>query len=167
MHSALPVLGNHALQMASPCDVPWEAMRGNDRQRRCDQCDKNVYNIARLAPEELVTLIEKTEGQFCGRLFQRADGTLQTEDCPVGLARTLRRAKRKSLLGAAALVTALASAASMVLGGDPVQERPIVKETIKKIEAITPKPEPIPVAGGLRAYPLPAPKPVDPPKTIR
>jgi hypothetical protein len=39
----------------------------------------------------------------CVRLFRRADGTIITQDCPVGLAR-VRAAARRALIRAAALI---------------------------------------------------------------
>lgn len=87
---ALPVL-----QIASPCPASWAEMAGDEQARHCAACDKKVYNIATMTSAEVVALIELTEGHFCGRLFRRADGTVLTADCPVGLAtRAARRVKR-------------------------------------------------------------------------
>ncbi len=109
----LPVLNQ--LQVASPCDASWEEMKGDDRQRFCGHCQKNVYNLPLLSPEELLALIEKTEGDFCGQLYARDDGRVLTEDCPLGLADKLRRARRKSA-GAAASVAALVASAAWAIG---------------------------------------------------
>jgi len=49
----------------------------------------NVYNISELSRIEAETLIASSEGRLCARLFRRADGTVLTKDCPVGL-RALR-----------------------------------------------------------------------------
>lgn len=90
-------------------------MKGDDRQRFCGHCQKNVYNLPLLNPEELLALIEKTEGDFCGQLYARDDGRVLTEDCPLGLADKLRRARRKSA-GAAASVAALLASAAWAVG---------------------------------------------------
>jgi hypothetical protein len=37
----LPVLDS--VQLASPCNEPWEGMVGDERVRHCARCDKNVY----------------------------------------------------------------------------------------------------------------------------
>jgi hypothetical protein len=66
-------------------------MPGDDRARFCDQCQKHVYNLAVMSADETIDLIRETEGQFCGRLYQRRDSTVLSGDCPVGF-RRMRRA---------------------------------------------------------------------------
>lgn len=89
------------LQIASPCPASWAEMKGDDRARHCAACDKQVYNISAMTSEEVVALIERTEGHFCGRLYRRRDGSVLTADCPVGLAaRAGRRVKRLVSLAA-------------------------------------------------------------------
>src|SRR6185295_13388572 len=92
------------LRLASPCDMSWNDMRGNNRTRFCDQCRLNVYNIEALTEDEVHRLIVETEGRFCGRLWVRKDGTIVTRDCPVGLA-LLRRGWWWAIGRAAALLT--------------------------------------------------------------
>lgn len=43
---------------------------------------------------EVQNLIENTEGRICGRLFLRADGTMITKDCPVGIRAFYKRTAR-------------------------------------------------------------------------
>lgn len=74
----------NGLSIASPCKASWNAMTGDDRARHCALCDKHVYNIAALTSVEVVDLVKRTEGEFCGRLHMRRDGTVLTADCPVG-----------------------------------------------------------------------------------
>ncbi|MEZ6057928.1 MAG: hypothetical protein R3C01_14615 [Planctomycetaceae bacterium] len=78
------------LKIASPCTADWEEMTGDERVRFCGHCEKHVYNLTVMDPREVHELIERTEGKFCGRLYQRADGTALATDCPVGLARMKR-----------------------------------------------------------------------------
>ena len=73
------------LQLASPCAAKWKDMRGDDRTRLCLACEKNVYNLASMTRREIHALIVETEGQFCGRLYKRKDGTVLTADCPLGI----------------------------------------------------------------------------------
>jgi len=68
-------------ELATPCTALWSEMKGDDRVRHCNQCDKNVYNFAELTRDEIDAVITKTEGTLCGRLFLRADGTVVTKDC--------------------------------------------------------------------------------------
>jgi hypothetical protein len=71
--------------VASPCSAEWDAMLGGERSRLCTSCDRAVYNIAGLTADEAATLIGKKQGRMCVRLHRRADGTVITRDCPVGL----------------------------------------------------------------------------------
>lgn len=101
MHTDLPVLDS--ISIASPCSASWDAMEGDDTRRFCGDCHLHVYNIAGMTRAEAETLIATHEGRLCMRLFRRADGTVLTNDCPVGLA-----ALKRSLVRSAATVTAAA-----------------------------------------------------------
>ena len=90
------------LRIASPCRMDWEQMSGDDRVRFCDDCQLKVYNIAELKRVEVEKLIASSEGRICARLYRRADGTVITKDCPVGLrALRLRVSKRVAAVFAA------------------------------------------------------------------
>jgi len=65
-------------------------MIGNDRSRFCGQCSLNVYNLSSMTRAEAESLIARSEGGFCVRFYRRQDGSIITENCPVGL-RALRR----------------------------------------------------------------------------
>jgi len=85
---------NHPLdnvRVASPCNADWEEMIGNDRARFCGQCNLNVYNLSSMTRAEAEQLIGNTEGRLCVRYFSRADGSIITENCPVGLRAVRRR----------------------------------------------------------------------------
>jgi hypothetical protein len=62
-------------------------MEGDERVRYCGLCRKSVYNLSGMTPGEAADLIRRTEGNLCVRLLRRRDGTLLTEDCPVGVRR--------------------------------------------------------------------------------
>ncbi len=98
------------IQIASPCPAQWELMDGNGRVRFCAQCSKNVYNLSEMSAEEATSLLQKTEGRLCVRLYRREDGTVLTQNCPVGA--KLAWAKLKSVT--AAVVVALAGVASVI-----------------------------------------------------
>ena len=93
------------LRVAAPCSVPWETMNGDERSRHCQLCDLKVYNISEMTAAEVGNLVEKTEGRICGRLFLRADGTVISKDCPVGLRAFYKRTTR---FAGAALATIFA-----------------------------------------------------------
>lgn len=78
------------IRIASPCNADWDQMIGNDRARFCGQCNLNVYNLSSMTRDEAELLMGRTEGRLCVRYFRRADGSVMTQDCPVGL-RAIRR----------------------------------------------------------------------------
>jgi hypothetical protein len=62
-------------------------MEGDDRVRHCSLCQQAVYDVSALTRTEATALITKSTGRLCLRLFRRADGTVMTRDCPVGVLR--------------------------------------------------------------------------------
>jgi hypothetical protein len=96
-----------SIKIAEPCNVDWNSMTGDERKRFCGQCKLNVYNVEKLAQSDVVSLIQENEGNVCMQLYRRQDGTILTENCPVGL-RKLRDKARKLIKTAAAVFTWLA-----------------------------------------------------------
>ncbi len=147
------------LQIAKPCDARWEDMRGDDRVRRCDLCQLNVYNLSSFHRVEALELLEQTEGRVCLRLYQRADGTVITADCTSRLV-DAKRAGTSAFAVALALTGALWAAACGVGAGQapeidepsaiPAIEQPLTGEPIA-----TPTPPPRPNMGA----PMPNPHP--------
>lgn len=82
------------LRVATPCPANWNAMRGDNKIRFCDSCNLNVYNFSEMTSEEIKGLIAKAEGRICGKIYRRADGTLLTQDCPVGVRGYYKRTAR-------------------------------------------------------------------------
>ncbi|HYY55806.1 MAG TPA: hypothetical protein VE842_00670, partial [Pyrinomonadaceae bacterium] len=82
------------VRVAAPCSADWEAMIGDDRARFCGQCRLNVYNLSGMTKREAEALIAGAEGRLCVRFYRRADGTILTENCPVGLRAIKRRLSR-------------------------------------------------------------------------
>jgi hypothetical protein len=78
------------VRVAAPCKADWEQMIGNERSRFCGQCNLNVYNLSSMTKSEAEHLIASNEGQLCARFYRRRDGSILTENCPVGL-RALKR----------------------------------------------------------------------------
>ncbi len=85
------------VRIASPCSARWDDMVGDDRVRHCAACDKDVFNISGMTRPEAVALVTKNRG-LCIRMFRRADGTVMTADCPVGVRK--KRVRRLAVLGA-------------------------------------------------------------------
>ncbi|HEY7404442.1 MAG TPA: carboxypeptidase-like regulatory domain-containing protein [Candidatus Angelobacter sp.] len=82
------------IRVASPCPADWNKMPGNDRVRYCQACNLNVYNLPAFTESEIRELVANRQGRLCGRLYQRRDGTVLTENCPVGLRAVTRRISR-------------------------------------------------------------------------
>ena len=82
------------IRVASPCSADWEQMQGDDRVRHCDACNLNVYNLAAFTKAEIRALVASRKGRLCGRIYQRGDGTVLTQNCPVGLQAVTRRISR-------------------------------------------------------------------------
>jgi hypothetical protein len=91
-----------AISIATPCEMDWDAMTGDERVRFCGGCHKNVYNFAAMTLSEGLALLEATEGKVCGRISRRRDGTVITGDCPVGVAARWRKLRRQFIYGMAA-----------------------------------------------------------------
>ncbi|HEX7665790.1 MAG TPA: hypothetical protein VF407_14790 [Polyangiaceae bacterium] len=93
----LPMLAN--AKIASPCNADWNDMRGDTQVRFCGKCEKNVYNLSEMTEDEAEALILEKEGKLCARFYTRADGTVMTKDCSVGV-----RRKWATRAGAAAVL---------------------------------------------------------------
>jgi hypothetical protein len=105
------------IQIAAPCDASWEDMVGDERTRHCGECRKNVYNISAMSRFEAEQFLIETEGRACIRLYKRKDGTLLTNDCPVGLAeRAWRRARATAAASLGLILTLLAGAFFLAFG---------------------------------------------------
>jgi hypothetical protein len=92
------------VKVASPCLADWDRMIGGERARFCGQCELNVYNLSAMSASEAESLIARTEGRLCVRYYRRKDGSIITQDCPVGLRRLkVRAAKIKRAVVAAVL----------------------------------------------------------------
>jgi len=92
------------IRIASPCSAKWERMTGNDQVRHCAECNRDVYNLSAMTEREAEQLIATHTRRLCARFYQRADGTVLTQDCPFGRQILTRRVSR---LAGAALSTAI------------------------------------------------------------
>ena len=97
------------IKIASPCSQDWDAMIGDNRKRFCGECNLNVYNLSGMNKTEAEQLLMNAEGRLCVRFYKRADGTILTQDCPVGWAAFKRRVSKTA--------AAFASLIFGVLGG--------------------------------------------------
>ncbi len=71
----------NAVFVESPCAIPWDAMRGNDRSRFFSHCRQNVFNLSAMTRMEAEDLIRSKNEALCVRYFRRSDGTIATKEC--------------------------------------------------------------------------------------
>src|SRR5687768_8336611 len=93
--------------VATPCTADWGRMEGDEKKRFCGRCNLHVYNVSALSRGEAEALIAGAEGRLCMRLYRRADGTVLTRDCPVGLRAVRRRVARAAGAAFAAVLSFL------------------------------------------------------------
>lgn len=181
----LPMLDR--ISVASPCNASWDQMLGDDRVRFCLSCEKNVYNLSAMTREEAERLLqERAGGELCVRFYRRADGTIMTQDCPVGAKRKRRKKLALAVAGAGAMAfaaTSMLTRGTCAVKGEMVQGEMVtapVEPVTPPVEPITPPVEPIterptgwnmgappPMKGGVNVIREPAPQRVPPHKNPR
>jgi hypothetical protein len=165
---ALPLLDQ--VRVASPCKADWNEMLGDERVRYCLGCEKNVYNLSSMAREDAENLLrERLGNELCIRFFQRADGTILTQDCPEGVKKKRRKKLALAVAGAGAMAAAAATMfmkttcssgpfQGAVAGGAmyPVEPTPTMGEMTEVKGDVAP---PVPSVMGTFAPPAPPPPP--------
>ena len=110
------------IRVATPCNALWDNMQGNDTVRFCQTCSKNVYNLSEMSRADAEVLVREKEGKLCVRFYRRADGTLLTDNCPIGL-----RMVRRQLKWLGAGVAALAASGIAIFGGGAGRSEPVAQ----------------------------------------
>ena len=163
----LPMLED--LRVASPCSESWDEMVGDDRVRFCTSCEKNVYNLSAMLMNEAEQLLaERTGGDLCVRFYQRADGTVMTQDCPVGVKKKQRKKLALAVAGAGALAAAalfhhreqthqLGATGTIIPTGSGA-----ALEAAADPHVVMGAPPPMPMIQGSAVIPPPAPPPQTP-----
>ena len=93
------------VRVAAPCSADWDLMIGNELSRFCGHCNLNVYNLSGMTRSEAEHLIANNEGRLCVRFYRRADGSILTKNCPVGLREIQRRVSKFTRAIASAVLT--------------------------------------------------------------
>jgi hypothetical protein len=150
------------VRIAAPCRADWEKMAGDERMRYCGQCSLHVYNLSGMTKREAEALVANTEGRLCVRFYRRADGTVLTGNCPVGLRALKRRATRvagatlSAVLGFFAGVglnfgfSAPAATTPHVMG--TIAQRPVKQEEVEVPPPAPPR-DVYPVMGAVSYHP--------------
>lgn len=73
------------IAIASPCSMKWDDMQGDNRVRMCGGCAKNVFNISAMSKSEAEKFLSSQAELPCMTFYRRKDGTIITNNCPVGL----------------------------------------------------------------------------------
>lgn len=156
-----------SVRIASPCKATWDDMAGDERVRFCGQCAKNVYNLSAMPAKDAEELLRANESGMCVRLYRRADGTVITADCPVGVRK--KRVRRLAVLavggGAFAAAAAMASAHAVTMG-EPVRVAHVersVEPTMGAPVVLEPLPKGEDVHAIMGTAPMPPKPPVAPP----
>jgi hypothetical protein len=150
MRRSLPVVndGRDALdliEIAIPCQVPWDSMPGDELVRHCGQCKQNVYNVSSYTRVEAMNLLR---ARACLRVYRRPDNTVVTSDCR---ARLRAARKRGLLIFAGTLVVVLwAQICAQFVGLMGLRR---VVGARPKPTAVAPAPQPIQMPGQVAAPP--------------
>lgn len=153
------------VRVAAPCRADWERMCGNERVRFCDECGMNVYNLSNMSKRDAEALILNAEERLCVSYYQRADGTILTANCPVGLSALKRRVSGVSRAVVSSILSFIAGMA--VLAGLEKAQNSLGAATDAGLDLISPvplpaaeeppremlTPEPVRVLGGMARIP--------------
>ncbi|MBK9205246.1 MAG: hypothetical protein IPL73_23035 [Candidatus Obscuribacter sp.] len=134
MNSALDSLDN--VMIAAPCNIGWDNMVGDDRVRLCAGCDKNVYNTSRMTKAEIKELLAVEGKAPCLRIYRRADGTMLTEDCPVGLRRVRDAWQRVAKVAASIWACALTVTSSWAQTVQQTSEEQAPPPSVDSIDVV-------------------------------
>lgn len=166
------------IRVAAPCSADWDKMTGDDRVRFCGLCKKNVYNLSNMSRDEAVTLLQEKEGSVCTRFYRRPDGTVLTDNCPVGL-RVIRNRVRWATVAASAALIAVGAFVGMrsakaagvsvrdVQPFKAMQDVQPVKALVDWLDPVLAKvPVPTPVMGAVQVRSRATGTPVPPPAPV-
>src|ERR1044072_7562030 len=118
------------IRVAAPCSADWDSMFGNERVRFCEQCHLNVYNLSEMSQVEANRLINQAEGRLCVRFYRRRDGSIITQNCPVGLRAIKRRVSRVATAVASFILSLMAGVGFYRFANKPVWFRPLAMGAI-------------------------------------
>ncbi len=127
-----------SVRVASPCHVSWDSMTGDERTRHCASCNLCVHNLSGMTRPEAEAFLHGVaerqridpDARACAYFFRRPDGTILTQDCPVGLAAI----RRKTRLAAARAVAAVGAVIATVWGVAGANSRGAVAPRVRELE---------------------------------
>lgn len=115
------------IHVAAPCKADWNEMFGDERRRFCAECKLNVYNLSGMTRAEAEKLLINSEGRVCVRFYRRADGSVITQNCPVGW-KAFKQRVSKAATAFASIVFGIAGGLGLTaLSGKPEEEPNLIK----------------------------------------
>lgn len=63
-----------------PCQMNWGAMRGDDRMRYCELCQRHVHDFRAMTRPEIAALFAAEPERVCGRVWRDSEGRLITKE---------------------------------------------------------------------------------------
>ncbi len=81
------------LRLVRGCEVSWESMVGDARVRHCGACDREVFDLTAMDPDEVEAFVLSRRANLpCLRMHVRPDGRYQDGPCEPAQRRMLKRA---------------------------------------------------------------------------
>jgi hypothetical protein len=110
----LPLL--ESLRLVRGCSASWEGMVSDAHVRHCGACDRQVYDLTALDPDEIEAFLrERKDALPCLQLHVRPDGRYQDGPCGPAERRALVRAGTLALtLGLSGVVALLSASGSSI-----------------------------------------------------
>ncbi len=133
------------------------------------QSGPGANNIENHTRDEAAALVRRAEGgeRVCMRFYRRADGTVLTADCPVGVRSARRRALALAGRAAAVLLVALGTLAGSSGCSRSSRARQRQPEPLKSIINWIDPPAPQRLMGDVACPPPPRPAPAPQPAPAR
>lgn len=130
-HANKHTIALQRIDIATPCMASWDDMKGDERVRHCNDCNKNVFNLSAMPEADAAQLLAGNTGDLCVRFYQRRDGTVMTSDCGDSQRAMVRQAWRRLPQVAGAAVLAM-SAAGAAASADAPGARNAVKPAVEE-----------------------------------
>jgi hypothetical protein len=68
LSNAIMPANNYILQIPEPCNQDWNRMSDTGTGKFCTHCSKSLIDFTSLTDAEIIQLLQKNQGQLCGRL---------------------------------------------------------------------------------------------------
>ena len=100
------------IRIASPCDVDWDSMVGNDRIRFCEHCQLTVHNVDFITKKQLRRLIARSGDRLCVNYQRPAP---QVSPTPI----LYKIGRRTSVIAASAFSATLSISSAIAASATP------------------------------------------------